>query len=90
MIMKSIRNLIGSWTLPENVYVCSLGAYWIHSIGIPDFSESLGLSPYCARDYSHPHNYQEIRQSFWGVWEESSSWLGLHNPLPELKRTTGS
>ncbi len=84
-MIKIIRKWIGKLTLPDNVYVCSLGDYWIEFPFIPNY-HNLKLSGYVYRDYSNTYNYRQIKQNYWGVWEEVDSYLGLNSPLPESWR----
>lgn len=90
MMLQKLKNLVGTVTLPEDVYVCSLGDYWVETYFIPNDRGNLGFSGYLTRDYSHPHNYRKIEQDFWGIWEESTCWLGVNTPLPKLEKVAGS
>jgi hypothetical protein len=85
--MQLIRKLLGSWTLPEDVYVCSFGSYWVGSgdktvtIHNPSWGDMLKSK----KNYI----YVKIERNNWGIWEESSHWLGVNTPLPKLKKVAG-
>ena len=81
--MKLLRKLIGSWTLPEDVYICSLGDYWIEVDGAP-YTIKCDRGIWYYEDSGYKYCYQKIKQSFWGVWIKETQWLNKDTELTKL------
>lgn len=69
--MNFIKTFIGKLTLPEDVYVCELGDYWVES----DWYEMWG---------SHDYHYTKINQNKYGKWVKETVYLGKNVPLKKL------
>lgn len=85
-ILSKIKALIGRLTLPDTVYICEVGNYWIDFV--PSlYSRDYDFSTYCylkASYNKYNHSYRMIEQNRFGVWKESKTFLHVYKPLKEV------
>lgn len=91
-MLQLIRKLISRLSMPEEVYVDSLGDYWEKSDFIPFILYSwedcecpcLG---YHYKDKTFPHCYRNLVQNYWGYWKLGNERLGKFTPLEKLNKS---
>lgn len=69
--MNFIKTLIGKFTLPETVYICELGDYWVIAAWYEIFSY-------------HDYHYISLEQNKWGKWVKGNTYIGKNRPLNKL------
>ena len=69
--MNFIKTLLGKLTLPKEVYVDSLGDYWVESTWNEIWTD-------------HDYQYTRIIQNNFGKWVRGTEYLGKNTPLNKL------
>lgn len=72
-----IKRLISKLTRPKNLYIDTVGGFWVECLYRPDVTKY----GWIYKDFSYSHNYQEVAKDWLGVWRKKPSWYSRSEPL---------
>lgn len=89
-LMNLIREYVGIFSQPRDLFQDEADCYWVESHTVVDdpyykpikfeITDSLGKK----RKIYYTHQYTQMKQNFWGYWIPETCYLGRNYPLTKV------